>query len=269
MDEITAMEGLYIFVDCLGIFASISSLFISITTHNLSKIFRPIFISYAAFNLCITILNLCDDVIPDFHNGYGGAGYLRLCVLGSSTLLTILHQLCFTYAESLLIRSTTGKKGLSHSTSLLMVVWALGLTAFGGFLAFAKVDLVFAITTVLFVTISFFILTFYYMNCIKKYRNNRLYLESIRQHDIKPVPGLKDLRWKDIYIPRLVFICYYTMAFPFTLYSTVQIFGGNFQAWCASRSIYLLIHDINYLLFSGLCFYLKLMDIFAKLPRLR
>ena len=210
----------------------------------------PIFISYSAFNLCVTILNLCDDVIPAFHDGYGGTGYLRLCVLGFSTLLTILHQLCFTYAESILIRSTTGKRGLSHAKSLLTVVWALGLTAFGAFIAFAKVGLVIAIAAMLFVTISFIILTIYYVNCIKKYRNNRLYLESIRQYDIKPVPGLKDLRWKDIYIPRLVFICYYSMAFPFTLYSAVQIFDGHFEASNASRSIYLLIHDINYLLFS-------------------
>ena len=280
-----APNELSIIIDSLALFASLLSVGISTTTSasdlNITKVFRPIFISYSLFSLCVTSLYICDDVIRDVHSGYGGNGYIRLAVFGSNSLMVILHQVCLTYAEILTIRSMTGKKSLVHGKSLLLVVWVLGLSLFGCLLAFAKMKLVAVVVSVIMVLVSFASFLLYYICKLRVYRNNRLYVEHIRCKDIKQnfktrhekgSTSLVHQPWNDIFIPRILLVAYYVTVLPFIIDLIVHLMADGSKTFSideSSRSIFLVINDLYFVFFGGLVLYLKFTSFIQSLPKLR
>lgn len=285
-----APKELFVVIDILALLASLLSVAIStISTAsdlNVTKVFRPIFISYSLVSLCVTSLNLCDDVIRDVHNGYGGSGYIRLAVFGTNSLLVILHQMCLTYAEFLTIRSMTGKKSLTHGKSLLLVVWILGLSLFGCLMAFARIVMVVVMVSIMVVLVSFSCLVSYYMCRLRVHRNNRLYVERIRCSDIRlhfktsppdiktshhPVSSLEK-PWKDIFIPRILLVAYYVAVLPFIfdLIAHLTTDGGKrFSIDETSRSAFMVIHDLYFILFCCILVYMRCTTLFPSLPKLR
>ena len=283
-----APKELFVVIDVLALLASLLSVVIStISSHNdlnVTKVFRPIFISYSLVSLCVTSLNICDDVIRDVHDGYGGSGYIRLAVFGSNSLLVILHQMCLTYAEFLTIRSMTGKKSLAHGKSLLLVVWILGLSLFGCLMAFARVTMVVVWVSIIVVLASFGCLVLYYMCKLRVHRNNRLYVEHIRCSDIKlhfkSSPGVKtydpvsslEQPWHDIFIPRILLVAYYIAVLPFIFDLIAHLMndgGKRFSIDETSRSAFMVVHDLYFIFFCCILVYLRCSSYFTSLPKLR
>ena len=275
---------LFIVVDIMALLSSITSVVISTvmfpTNINITKVFRPIFISFSLVSLLVTSLNICDDVIPDMHDVYGGSGYVRLAVFGTNTLLVILHQICLTYAEFLTIRSMTGKKSLEHGKGLLLMVWILGLSLFGLLIAFANMVLVAVCVSIVIVLVSFVSITSYYFCKVRIHRNNRLYVEHIRWKNIRRDPDIKEgghtrvvssnQPWDDIFIPRILLIAYYTAVLPFIFDLLAHLVEDKqFSVAVTSRSAFLLIHDLYFIFFSFVLVYLKCSSWFPALPRLR
>lgn len=280
-------ENLYKFIDCMGLLFSTVALFISITTPNIRKTFRPIFVSCACVNLFVTTSNLCDDVIDTMHNIYGGPGYIRLAIFGASVIFMMLHHNCFVYAEYLSIRSMAGKKSLSHAASLLLLVWILGLSGLGFLLAFARNPIVLKTTTLVCTFGSCFAVAIYYVIVLRRNRNNRICVEMIRSalstsspDDVTTTDGNSNSKqlpprpahhrnWDNIYLPRLLIVIYYLSSLPWMMYAIIKITDGEFVVVEASRSVFLLLHDLYYIYFGLVCVYLRLMTRFPRLPKLR